>query len=217
VRRQAVSQRLREHQPETTEIQPVRSRTPFSLSSRAARSPATLAAWHPPWRLHQGTYLPYLCPYEPPTCPNLHCILSLLQTHRRGSSSTQACSLPVSQTHLGRHRGSGRASARASSHYLHFKISMDSTYRTSHCNFGLWTPTTRNLGSRSRSQSAVKMLTVSRRAAGGRTTPPVYWMIRALNSTKNAESIPGRPDGGRVLRDDTHGTPRNKDAINNIP
>ena len=36
---------------------------------------------------------------------------------------------------------------------------------------------------------------VPRRAAGGRTAPPVYWMINVLNQTKGAESILGRFDG----------------------
>ena len=32
--------------------------------------------------------------------------------------------------------------------------------------------------------------------------------INTLNQTKNAESISGRSDGWRVLRNDTHGAPR---------
>ena len=62
VQRQAVSQRPREHQSETTETQPMRNRTLFSSSRKASDHTAALVARHPPLRLRQGTYLPRLYP-----------------------------------------------------------------------------------------------------------------------------------------------------------
>jgi len=49
---------------------------------------------------------------------------------------------------------------------------MDASYRTNLGN--LWVD-----GPPPRQPGAVKKLAVSRRAAGGRTAPPVYWMINA--------------------------------------
>ena len=103
--------------------------------------------------------------------------------------------------------GSERTSARASSHHLQVKDIHGRIYRTILYSFRLWAPTTRYHRSQSRNQSKVKKLTVPRRAAGGRTTPPVYWMTKALDKTKNAGPISGRPDGRCVLRDETQAPP----------
>ena len=62
---------IRDHR-DTTDEEPAPS---LPSSSRPHDHTAALVAWHPPWRLRQGAYLPYLYPYY----------LAKLNHHKGGS------------------------------------------------------------------------------------------------------------------------------------
>ena len=188
VRRQAASHRPREHQSGTTETkQPMRSRTPNSFlhrqeldqnlrraHARGACPGACVRAPLPP--------LPML-PLGPPEHQNTRTPVpmgvGIPQSTPQPPTTTQTYNQTAGASPKARNAPQPGSQAISCTSGSPWARTAEQTCTAS----GLCPPTTitpRNPGSRSRNPGAVKTLTVPRRAAGGRTAPPVYWMTNAL-------------------------------------